>query len=57
MKTKSREERYAEELAAKLDSMGAIISKADLRATKQAFERHFREVQLDTLKAVEASCK
>lgn len=57
MKTKSREERYAEELAAKLDSMGAIISKADLRAMKQAFERHFREVQLDTLKAVEASCK
>lgn len=50
--TKSREDTYAAELAAKLESRGAFIVKADLRVIKQAFERHFRDVQSSTLTAI-----
>lgn len=51
---KDRETRYAEELAEKLNNMGAIITAADLLAIRAAFERHFREVQQHTIAAMEA---
>lgn len=54
MKTRqpNREQRFTNELAEKLNSMGGIINKADRRAIAQAFERHFREVQQDTISAI-----
>lgn len=45
----NRENRFTEELCAKLSSMGAIITKADKRAIRQAFERHFKEVHEETM--------
>lgn len=47
----NRESRYANELAEKLNDLGQIIRRSDVRVIRQAFERHFREVQSDTISA------
>jgi hypothetical protein len=42
---KTRESRFAVELAKRLDERGCLLQRADFREIQRAFERHFRIVQ------------
>jgi hypothetical protein len=51
----TREQIIADALFEKLSSRGAILNGTDRRLIRQAFERHYRAVQLGVFDSIAAS--
>ena len=49
---KTREDRYTKEVVQTLDGSGVILTRRDVRAIRQAFVRHMKEVQAVTAGAI-----